>query len=75
MQLLKSSMFSRVSFSLGLDINLASSSLASFLVANLLSARSSISSVYILTSPNASFVIVISRHKSYVNIVIESFSL
>ena len=75
MQLLKSSALSRDSFSFGLATNLALVNSISSLVAKLLSANSSMLSVCILTSLNMSLVAVISRHKSYVNVVIRSFSL
>ena len=75
MQPLKSSALSGDSFSFSLATNLALVNSISFLVAKSSSANSSVLSICILTSLNMSLVVVISRHRSYVDVVIRSFSL
>ena len=73
-QLLKTSGKLGVNFSFGLARSLTFINSFFSKAANCSSARMIVSSIYILTTPNLS-VVDIRKHRSYVDVVINSFSL
>ncbi len=74
MYLLNISGFPGVSASFGLVLNLAFCSSSSSRLENPSKLRIRVSSVYIPTTSNVSFKVVIIKHRLYINVTIDSFS-